>query len=282
MVDITEILKLKANRTDKLVKMESGGRREGFRFEDSDMDNMHWRNDYRVLFDFSQASLYNIYVYTMILCDSSESPPGFTLLWLPISDIADSEILSSCVRINGTLCISSDKYRESECTKRGIPGSTVHGPCTTVALGGVFDCDSAICLVSDFWPSSASSWKDRCHSWPPPHVVDDSIRSGCHFVAIGHKLGKHANNEWRISFSQAEQKLVYAMNHAQFLTYGLLKIFLKEFNHGKNEEEKLLCSYHMKTVIFWAIQQNTIAHWCPQNLVAVSYTHLTLPTICSV
>ena len=82
------------------------------------------------------------------------------------------------------------------------------------------------------------------------------------------KLGKHADNEWRISFSQAEQKLVYSMNHTQFLTYGLLKLFVKEFNNGLIEDEKLLCSYHMKTAIFWAIQQNTIAHWCPQNLLA--------------
>ena len=102
----------------------------------------------------------------------------------------------------------------------------------------------------------------------PPRVIDDIIRRGCHFVAIGHKLGKHADNEWRISFSQAEQKLVYSMNHTQFLTYGLLKLFVKEFNNGLIEDEKLLCSYHMKTAIFWAIQQNTIAHWCPQNLLA--------------
>lgn len=34
--------------------------------------------------------------------------------------------------------------------------------------------------------------------------------------------------EWRLSFSQAEQKLVYSMNHTQFLCYGVLKIFLKD------------------------------------------------------
>ena len=123
-------------------------------------------------------------------------------------------------------------------------------------------------FVSDFWPPSASSWTERYHSWPPSHVVDDITRSGCHFVAIGHKLGKHSNNEWRISFSQAEQKLVYCMNHTQFLSYSLLKYFVKEFNKGLGEEEKLLCSYYMKTAIFWAIQQNTIAHWCPKTILA--------------
>nr|XP_022298638.1 uncharacterized protein LOC111107646 [Crassostrea virginica] len=265
VVDIKELLEHKVIRTYYLIRMESGSRREGFRFKDSDHDFMYWSNYNQVLWDFSQATLYNTHRYTLILCDSSESPPGFTLLWLPLEE-ANRYILSSCVRINGALYISSAMYRHNTCT-RIRPDSTVHGPCSSGSEGGV-EYDYAHCFVSDFWPPSASSWKDRCHSWPPPQVVGDILRSGCHFVAIGHKLGNHADNEWRISFSQAEQKLVYAMNHTQFLTYGLLKLFVKEFNRGKIEEEKLLCSYHMKTAVFWAIQQSTIDHWCPQNLLA--------------
>ncbi|XP_022340064.2 uncharacterized protein LOC111134870 [Crassostrea virginica] len=265
VVDITELLRQTVTKSDQCVLMVSGSRREGFRFIDSDMDYMNWPNNHRVLWDFSQAALYNTNIYKLILCDSSECPPGFTLLWLPLEE-AHRLVLSSCVRINEALYISSAKYRDNLCTLL-LPGSTVHGPCSS-GREGVLEYDNAHCFYSDFWPPSASSWKDRCHSWPSPHVVDDIIRSGCHFVAIGHKLGKHADNEWRISFSLAEQKLVYAMNHTQFLTYGLLKLFVKEFNNGLCEEEKLLCSYHMKTAIFWAIQQNTIAHWCPQNLLA--------------
>ncbi|XP_078337461.1 uncharacterized protein LOC111138503 isoform X2 [Crassostrea virginica] len=268
--DITESLahkvKRKVNRNVHVFRMLSGSRREGFRFKDSDTDTMYWPNNHRVLWDFSQATLYSTHRYKLILCDSSESPPGFTLLWLPLEE-ACSNVLSSCVRINGALCISSAMYRDNTCTLVR-PDSTVHGPCSNGRFEGTFEYDDAHCFVSDFWPPSASSWTDRCHSWPPSHVVNDIIRSGCHFVAIGHKLGKHADNEWRISFSLAEQKLVYAMNHTQFLTYGLLKYFVKEFNNLLSEEEKLLCSYHMKTAIFWAIQQNTIAHWCPQNLLA--------------
>nr|XP_022297638.1 uncharacterized protein LOC111107008 isoform X1 [Crassostrea virginica] len=271
LIDITELLKQKA--TSKIghpVQMFSGSLRDGFRFRDSDVDIMFWAHDYKVLWDFSQATLYSTQRYKLILSDSSESPPGFTLLWLPL-ETADRYVLSSCVRINGSLCISSTMYRDYMQTLK--PGSTVHGPCCSGRevgkIGRVeMEWDYADCFVSDFWPPSASSWIDRCHSWPPPHVVDDIIRSGCHFVAIGHKLGKHADNEWRVSFSQAEQKLVYVMNHTQFLTYGLLKLFVKEFNNGKSEGEKLLCSYHLKTAIFWSVQQNTIAHWCPKNLLA--------------
>ncbi|XP_078340026.1 uncharacterized protein LOC111109049 [Crassostrea virginica] len=264
--DIRELITHKVASTDYLVTMLSGSRREGFRFKDSDHDIMYWSNDNIVLWDFSQSTLYNTHRYTLILCDSSESPPGFPLLWLPLEE-ADRRVLSSCVRINGALYISSAMYRHNTCTVIR-PDSTVHGPCSSGRHDSGFEYDYAHCFVSNFWPPSASSWTDRCQSWPPPNVVNDIVRSGCHFVAIGHKHGNHADNEWRISFSQAEQKLVYAMNHTQFLTYGLLKLFVKEFNRGKIEEEKLLCSYHMKTAIFWAIQGNTIDHWCPQNLLA--------------
>nr|XP_022326178.1 uncharacterized protein LOC111126075 isoform X2 [Crassostrea virginica] len=268
-MDIAEILGQAFLKTypDTRIIMISGSLREGFRFHDSDMDTMHWPNNHRVLWDFSQAQFYNTHRQKLILCDSSESPPGFTLLWLPLEDAIDN-VLSSCVEINGALYISSAKYRNNMCN-HSKQNSIIHGPCSSGTIGGhdiVLEYDHAHCFVSDFWPPSASSWMDRCQSWPQHHVVHDIIRSGCHFVAIGHKHGNHADNEWRISFSQAEQKIVYATNHTQFLIYGLLKIFVKEFNSGLKEEEKTLCSYHMKTAFFWAIQQNTTFDWSPKNL----------------
>eukprot|EP00105_Crassostrea_gigas_P009475 XP_011424439.1 PREDICTED: uncharacterized protein LOC105326238 [Crassostrea gigas] len=262
--DIAEMLVNNGVLNKPNTVMLSGSRREGFRLSGSDMDHMQWPNNHRVIWDFSQCQFYNTQEHALILCDSSESPPGFTLLWLPL-EITNSRVASACVRMNGMLYISSSKYREVTCSLI-FPGSSPHGPCGSGSIGNV-EYDHAHCFVSDFWPPSASSWIDRCHSWPPPHFVNDIIRNGCHFVAIGHKLGNHTDNEWRISFSQAEYKLVCSMNHTQFLTYGLLKLFLKEIiNEGLRDEDKLLCSYHMKTAIFWAIQQNALPRWCPQNL----------------
>ncbi|XP_065927667.1 uncharacterized protein [Magallana gigas] len=247
------------------IAMLSGSQREGFRLSGSDRDMMYWPNDHRVIWDFSQIQFYNTQENALILCDSSESPPGFTLLWLPL-ETAERIVMSACVRINGMLYISSSKYRDAMFSF-SKPGSTIRGPCSRGTIDVAFEYDIAHCFVSDFWPPSASSWKDRCHSWPPPHAVNDIVRNGCHFVAIGHKLGNHTDNEWRISFSRAEYKLVCSMNHTQFLTYGLLKLFLKEIiNNGLRDEDTLLCSYYMKTAVFWAIQQNTLSRWCPQNL----------------
>jgi hypothetical protein len=266
VMDISEMVRNKARKHSGDMRMLSGSYREGFRMNGSDRDNMFWFPQQPVIWELSQRQLYNEHrIGALILSVTSESPPGFTLLQL-LSPRADSRVISALVMMNGGLYISSSKYREITCSILR-PNSTVHGPCGSGYLGGVLEYDDAHCFVCDFWPPSASSWIKRCHTWPKPQVVRDIVRSGCHFVAIGHKLGKHENNEWRISFSLAEQKLVYSMNHGQFLTYGLMKLFLKQvINNGVGVDEKLLCSYHMKTAVFWMIQTNTIPHWCPQNL----------------
>ncbi|XP_056016726.1 uncharacterized protein LOC125673588 [Ostrea edulis] len=264
MIDISEMVRNRVTTSNQNMMMLSGSDREGFRMKGSDVDYMYWFNNQPVIWDLSQTQFYNVHRQSLILSVSSESPPGFTLLQL-LSPRANNIVISALVTMNGRRYISSSKYRDITCSLI-TPNSTVHGPCGSGVIM-TLEYDDAHCFACEFWPPSASSWIDRCHTWPQPQVVRDIVRSGCHFVAIGHKLGNHESNEWRISFSLAEQKLVYSMNHSQFLTYGLLKLFLKEvINNGLGDNEKLLCSYHMKTAVFWMIQQNTIPNWCPQNL----------------
>ncbi|XP_062607490.1 uncharacterized protein LOC134269310 [Saccostrea cucullata] len=225
---------------------------------------MLWRADHRVIWELSQSQYYNTQRQTLILCDCSDSPKGYALLYL-LSPSKLRKVQYACIRMNDRHYISSSNYRQIACTLPTPIYMSPHGPCASGSIGPL-EFDNAHCFVSDFWPPSVSSWIERCHSWPQPHIVDDVVKHGCHLVPIGHKLGRNEDNEWRISFSQAECKLVYAMNHCQFLTYGLLKLFLKEIlNNGLNDDCKLLCSYHMKTVVFWVIQQNIIPHWCAQN-----------------
>ncbi|XP_061166182.1 uncharacterized protein LOC133175076 [Saccostrea echinata] len=265
VMDTSEMMRNQVKISDENRVMLSGSQREGFRLKGSDMDLMFWSNNHRVIWELSQSQYYNTHRQTLILCDCSDSPPGFTLLYL-LSPSMYKDIQRYCVRMYNRHYISSSKYREITCSTLSLTNSTPHGPCATGTVR-TLEYDQAYCFFSDFWPPSASSWIDRCHSWPQPHIVDDIVKNGCHFVAIGHKLGSHENHEWRISFSLAEQKLVCAMNHCQFLTYGLLKLFLTEIiNNGLDDDDKLLCSYHMKTAVFWVIQQNAIPHWCPQNL----------------
>ncbi|XP_061165973.1 uncharacterized protein LOC133174883 [Saccostrea echinata] len=260
VVDIWDMVENPVKTREGINVNLSGSQGEGFRLEGSDIDAMFWPNNHRVIWELSQSQYYNTHRQTLILCDCSDSPPGFTLLYL-LSPSMNRQVQRACIRMNNRHYVSSSKYRQIMCLD-----STQHGPCASGTIG-TQDYDHAYCFVCDFWPPSASSWIDRCHSWPQPHIVDDIVKNGCHFVAIGHKLGSHEDHEWRMSFSLAEKKLVCAMNHCQFLTYGLLKFLLTEIiNNGVGDDDKLLCSYHMKTAVFWVIQQNTIPHWCPQNL----------------
>ncbi|XP_022315411.2 uncharacterized protein LOC111119498 [Crassostrea virginica] len=263
--EIYEMVQRRVAENEDVIEMQSGSIREGFRLEGSDFDYMYWYNDHRVIWDMSQSEYYYTENKTLILSDSSESPPGFTLLEL-LTPSRYRQVQSACVPKNYRLFISSSLFRQ-QTQKHDYPGSREHGPCESGEVLGRLEYDFAQCLACDFWPPSASSWINRCHSWPDRRVVDDIIRNGCHFVPIGNPIGLHEHEEWRISFSVAEHKLVNTMNHCQFLTYGLLKIFLKEvIDKQSAETNKLLCSYHMKTAVFWVIQQNVVPLWCPQNL----------------
>ncbi|XP_062613657.1 uncharacterized protein LOC134275391 [Saccostrea cucullata] len=275
--DVMEIADLMRNQVKKGLKglhgMLSGSQKEGFHLEGSDFDLMIWPKYYRVIWSLPQTRYYHEVVQRLFLADVSHSPPGYALLQVLIpqgySFYTAEEVLMALVIMYGRYYISSSNYRQN-CSWLDFKNTRVsfmHGPCTSGVLYNDEEYDYAYCFACDFWPPSAFSWIDRCHSWPQPAVVYDIVKSGCHFVPIGHKQGNHPDEEWRISFSLAEQKLVYAMNHCQLLVYGLLKISLKEaFHKILGDSSKLLCSYHMKTAMFWVLQQNVIPYWHPQNL----------------
>uniref|UniRef100_K1PP91 Mab-21-like nucleotidyltransferase domain-containing protein n=1 Tax=Magallana gigas TaxID=29159 RepID=K1PP91_MAGGI len=215
-IDMKEMVGKQVTPNDGIIEMLSGSTREGFRLKGSDMDMMFWLKNHRVIMDMSQSEYYNTSNTTLILSDSSESPPGFTLLQL-LTTTTSEKVQTACVRMNDRIYMSSSLYRHLTCSSF-YPTSTEHGPCGTGNLDG-FEYDTAMCFVCDSWPPSASSWIDRCHSWPSPEVVHDIVRNGCHFVAIGHPLGIHENEEHiDTTLSQAALgKLQVLVHHDQGL-----------------------------------------------------------------
>ena len=79
-MDISEMVNRGVADNDDVIKLQSGSQREGFRLEGSDHDFMYWLNDHRVIWDMCQYECYYTEDKTLIMSDSSESPPGFTLL----------------------------------------------------------------------------------------------------------------------------------------------------------------------------------------------------------
>nr|XP_022287487.1 uncharacterized protein LOC111100146 [Crassostrea virginica] len=273
VTDTVEVVRRPVYIMEGLDRMQSGSRREGFRLQTSDRDNMFWLPNHKVICDLSQISLYRIPQHTVILMECEDLPPGFTRLKL-LTPTRDRNVDSSCIHLNGEIYVSSmlfrttflDNVRSSHAIRRS---SIQHGPCVTYKFYES-ETDLAFCFQSCHWPNEALPWIQRCQlsHWPSERVLSGIVNEGCHVVPIG--SAPERDREWRVSFSGAEQKLVYSMNHCQFLCYGLLKIFLKEVIDQNNPS--CLCSYFMKTIMFWVIQCDRSLHWVPYNLLICFWT----------
>ncbi|XP_062587369.1 uncharacterized protein LOC134249009 [Saccostrea cucullata] len=266
--DTVEVVKKPVHIMKGLDRMYSGSRREGFRLSTSDVDWMFWPPDHKVICDLSQISLYRIAQHTVIMMECDDLPPGFTRLKL-MSPSNDEKVRSFCVEINDNVYISSKLFRDNHLeflqSYNFAPSYKSHGPCSTFCQDEILELDCAFCFRSHHWPAIALPWIQRCHQqgWPSEAVMSETLRSGFHVIPIGSTPDNI--QEWRISFSVAEQKLVYSMNHTQFLCSGLLKMFLKEVINS-NEGSPILCSYFTKTAVFLVIQYNSFLTWTPENI----------------
>ncbi|CAC5373591.1 unnamed protein product [Mytilus coruscus] len=78
---------------------------------------------------------------------------------------------------------------------------------------------------------------------------------GCLLVPIGPKTLPDNALLWRLSFSVAEKILIFSFNFTQLLCYGLLKLMLKRIVNTQNDVKDLLCSYFLKTALFWVSEE---------------------------
>ena len=256
------------------VKYFSGSKAEGLRFRTSDYDYMFVSRRIRVIPSDAFISLYDTNT-TLFMMENEMTKPGFALLRLikqspePQSDPYTLFAHLSTVSILNCFYISSKLWRETHTEyslTKNVFREFTHGPCTSAQLGS-FEYDNAYCLQCDIWPVDAHDCIKRLHQcgWPSRDTILSIINDGVLFVAIGAKQSYFENTEWRMSFSLAEKKLIHAMNHTQFLCYSLLKIFLKEAIDSNGQVKGLLCSYFLKTAVFWEITSSP-GHWNRSSL----------------
>ena len=121
-----------------------------------------------------------------------------------------------------------------------------------------------------FWPTPATEWigRPRQHGWPSSQDKEEIIAFGCHLVPIGHPLSPAKSNEWRISFSIAERILVWSFNQTQMQCYAVMKLILKEFVKVSctQKHKGVLCSYFIKTFLFWMYEGKNPSFWQTANL----------------
>ena len=129
--------------------------------------------------------------------------------------------------------------------------------------------DNVPSIHCDFWPNVAVEWtkRSRNYGWPTSRDISTIVEFGCHLVPIGHPASKTKLMEWRLSFSVAERILVWSFNHVQMHCYAVMKIILKEFIKIRcSTQNQFLCSYFVKTFLFWTFEDTELEFWCERNI----------------
>ncbi|KAK3108828.1 hypothetical protein FSP39_016682 [Pinctada imbricata] len=251
-----ELKEINSNGSSHVKQLRSGSMAEGFNFRTSDLDVMVVYMGIKVITDdvrFQPVSNQNEIILKM---ETDKTRPGFSLLRLLLPQDhridCDECFNKFCVNYQNGRYLSNIIWKEE--TKRFIQDPIIHGPCES-GIHGDTETDVAHCLRCSKWPTSTYPCLQRLarRGWPSLKVLSRIIENGCHVVPIGDKSSDKEEIEWRLSFSEAEKTLIHEMNHCQFLTYGLLKIFLKESINTRQDVGDLLCSYFLKTAVLWEI-----------------------------
>ena len=250
----------------------SGSKAEGLRFESSDEDWMfinmiHQSYPVRILYIHIRQQ-HDVFLWWKT---RKQNRDFHCLDWL-VNQQSQLSTRSTENILNGRY-LSCKRWRESyTADSRGLncDKNFTHGPCTSGIVGPNVEYDFACCIKCDFWPANAQDCVRRLHQigWPSRDTVLSIVSDGVLFVPIGAKKSNFENSEWRMSFSLAEKKLIHAMDHSQFLCYGLQKIFLKEAIVVNPDVKGLLCSYFLKTAILWEITTSS-NRWNPSNTVVL-------------
>ena len=256
----------------------TGSKAEGLNLPGSDKDIMKDVNDLFEIEIVQTLQEIDGRCHTLLLC-TDNVPLGFALLQ-PVNQCLSSNYhISQCFQnINGmhVPCFSSDLFVQHS-IDHGIeqkPGDTIKRQGPSLERWGPYDdksksgTDNVYSIHCTFWPNSASEWtqRPRHFGWPSSHDISSIIDFGCHLVPTGHPHSDTKLTEWRISFSVAERALVWSFNHIQMQCYAVMKIILKQFIKIKcSSKNFVLCSYFIKTFLFWKYETTDLNFWCSDN-----------------
>ncbi|XP_063406035.1 uncharacterized protein LOC134689995 [Mytilus trossulus] len=236
--------------------ISSGSMAEGLDLPGSDIDAMCLFNDVDVI--ESKRNIKHPIQNTTLLMESDIENPGFTRLRLiAVRENKTIIKLSECCENTSTgEYVSVNKFLHIvEQSVTYFTGSQLssHGPCFSDTDQHY---DLAFCLRSKRFPNIAIPWVRRHRrQWPPNVVIDKIVKYGCLLVAIGPRTISDTTLLWRLSFSMAEKQLSHSFNYTQFLCYGLLKLTLKRIINKHEDVKDLLCSYFLKTALFWISEE---------------------------
>ncbi|XP_052073976.1 uncharacterized protein LOC127711852 [Mytilus californianus] len=236
-----------------MAQISSGSQAEGLDLPGSDADVMYLINNVEVI-----QNVHNIkhpIQHNTLVMESDNDHPGFTRLRLikPGEEEYELFISECCERTTNGLYLSADIFLEKLKQKFVDYQLSLHGPSLS---DKDHNFDFAFCLRSKSLPYSAIPWVRRHrHQWPPDYVINKIKKYGCLLVPIGPKTMSESRLLWRLSFSLAEKQLVHSFNFTQLLCYGLLKLTLQRIIDTNVDVKDSLCSYFLKTALFWVSEE---------------------------
>ncbi|CAC5390174.1 unnamed protein product [Mytilus coruscus] len=241
-----------ANDVD-ITQISSGSLAEGLNLPGSDVDIMYV--DDAVNITRIEKNLIHPVQRTELVMETVTDHPGFTRLRLIAAGKMGSNFISKkcTVSTKAGLYLSTTIFLNQMKQGNTHADYPLHGPCISDAAQTT---DYAFCLRSKYFPYNAMPWVLRYRrQWPSDVTIDMIITYGCLLVPTGPKSMPDCNLLWRISFSVAEKQLVHSFNFTQLLCYGLLKLTLNRSVNTNDDVKDLLCSYFLKTALFWVSEE---------------------------
>lgn len=134
---------------------------------------------------------------------------------------------------------------------------TEHGPALT---DDVHNRDFVCALPCYEWPDIASEFASRPREFNQPsrEIIEKIVSQGCLYVGVGHPCSGDRGKEWRLSFSLAEKILTRCWCDVKIKCYIAVKALCKE---NLSAEPKVICSYFIKTAIFWLSERIPESFW---------------------
>lgn len=114
------------------------------------------------------------------------------------------------------------------------------------------------------WPIEASEWITRQpRNWPTTDLVRSLSTSGFMIVPKPSYMSGDTRKEWRLSFSEPEAKLFDSFSECQAKVYYLLRSLY--VRHLKGKLQGAVTSYHLKTVMFWMLEEEEHSVWFEES-----------------
>lgn len=131
--------------------------------------------------------------------------------------------------------------------------------------------DYVPCLRYVKWTTLAEGWAGRKHpaDWPKQELISEIMSEGCHVVPVSHHQSGDSlfQTEWRLSFSNAEKKLIDSLTIEQRQSYIMAKLVMKQViqemkdNLQEPSAKKVPSSYHLKTIFLWKCEEKPSEEW---------------------